>query len=207
MSGEDCNAYDDSGCSALHAAIVESHFDVVDLLILNGSNVDSRDKNMMTPMLSCVGRGLLDGVRHLINHGADKTVSDRIHRNALYFAVKSGSLGMIRQFINPESCNQHDSLWGWTPLHCAANKGDMKVVKLLLDFGASIFMFSKVSLLLLIDSYNVDCLQYFYQTFSLFDNVERENSRGCGQRCRARGSSTIFGTPPAYGSCSTCIHD
>lgn len=166
MSGEDCNAYDDSGCSALHAAIVESHFDVVDLLILNGSNVDSRDKNMMTPMLSCVGRGLLDGVRHLINHGADKTVSDRIHRNALYFAVKSGSLGMIRQFINPESCNQHDSLWGWTPLHCAANKGDMKVVKLLLDFGASIFMFSKVSLLLLIDSYNVDCLQYFYQTFS-----------------------------------------
>lgn len=144
MSGEDCNAYDDSGCSALHAAIVESHFDVVDLLVLNGSKVDSRDKNMMTPLLSCVGRGHLDCVRHLVSHGADKTVSDRVHRNGLYYAVKSGSQGMIRQFINAESCNQQDSLWGWTPLHCAANQGNMTIIKLLLEFGSSIFIFSKV---------------------------------------------------------------
>ena len=148
MSGEDCNSCDDSGVSAIHAAIVESQFDVVDLLVKNGSKVDSRDKNQMTPLLSCVGRGLLDCVRHLVNHGADKTVSDRIHRNGLYYAVKSGSLGMIRQFINAESCNQQDSVWGWTPLHCAANQGDMNVINLLLNTGSSIFIFSKVHILI-----------------------------------------------------------
>ena len=144
LAGEDCNAYDDMGVSALHAAIVESHFEIVDLLVLNGAKVDSRDNNLMTPLLSCVGRGLLDCVRHLLNHGADKTVSDRVRRNALYYAVKSGSLGMIRQFINAQSCNQQDSLWGWTPLHCAANQGNMTVIQLLLEFGSSIFIFSKV---------------------------------------------------------------
>ena len=46
LSGEDVNAVDHSGCTAMHAAAVAGHFDVVDLLIKAGGTVDARDKNV-----------------------------------------------------------------------------------------------------------------------------------------------------------------
>jgi hypothetical protein len=91
---------------------------------------------MMSPLLACVRRKLHDMCRVLISAGADKKVTDRIvslcnplicmsykdlvciriifllqNRSGLYFAVRSGDVGMVRRFLKQEGCNQADFLW------------------------------------------------------------------------------------------------
>jgi len=46
LQGEDPDAFDYSGCSALHVAAVHQQEDIVDLLYRAGAAVDSRDKNV-----------------------------------------------------------------------------------------------------------------------------------------------------------------
>jgi len=163
LSGEDVNAVDHSGCTAMHAAAVAGHFDVVDLLIKAGGTVDARDKNMMTPMLSCVRRKMHDMMRVLIKAGADKTCTDRINRGGLYFAVKSGDIGMVRNFLKLEGCGQADSLWGWIPLHVAANSGNLQLVELLYEEGSSIFRAAKDGRIpeqVARDAGHIECAEY-----------------------------------------------
>jgi hypothetical protein len=67
-------------------------------------------------------------MRLLLSAGADRTISDRTvpplslllkppsdcfsqHRTALYFAVKSGDIGMVRYFLGEDGCNMADKLW------------------------------------------------------------------------------------------------
>eukprot|EP00604_Paraphysomonas_vestita_P003640 CAMPEP_0174820256 /NCGR_PEP_ID=MMETSP1107-20130205/3960_1 /TAXON_ID=36770 /ORGANISM="Paraphysomonas vestita, Strain GFlagA" /LENGTH=296 /DNA_ID=CAMNT_0016035215 /DNA_START=806 /DNA_END=1693 /DNA_ORIENTATION=- len=143
LSGEDVGATDHTGCTALHAAAVGNHFDIVELLLKNGADINARDKNMMTPLLCVIRRKLHDMMRLLLSSGADRTCTDRIHRNALYFAVKSGDIGMVRTFLGEDGCNMSDTLWGWTPLHVAANQGDLTLTRLLCEAGSSIFYLAK----------------------------------------------------------------
>lgn len=137
--GEDVNSYDHAGCSAFHLAAVHSRQDVADVLLKAGAHLDSRDKNQMTPLLSSVRRGDKEFVRWLIDMGADKTATDITHRNALFYAIKSGNEDVIKQFISPVTCNYPDTLWGWSPLHVAANLGNLDVAKLLISAGTNIF--------------------------------------------------------------------
>jgi ankyrin repeat protein len=48
LSGEDVNAVDHSGCTALHAAAVANHFKIVELLLKNGADINARDKNVLS---------------------------------------------------------------------------------------------------------------------------------------------------------------
>ena len=46
LSGEDVESLDHTHCTPLFAAAVHNHFDVVELLIKAGANVNCRDKNV-----------------------------------------------------------------------------------------------------------------------------------------------------------------
>lgn len=141
--GEDVNSFDHAGCSAFHLAAVHSNLEVADVLLKAGADLNSRDKNKMTPLLSSVRRGDKEFVRWLIDMGAERKATDITHRNGLFYAIKSGNADIIKLFLTPETCNYPDSLWGWSPLHVAANCGDMNVVKILIDSGANIFFRDK----------------------------------------------------------------
>lgn len=171
--GEDPNAYDYSGVTALHAAVVNRHEDIVRLLVDVGAVVNTRDKNLMSPLLACARRGFTDMIKLLISLDADVHISDRLMRNAIYYAASSGNpdalevllqlpaqlitfdntsnaegsviKGGIGRDLDPEiwTVNQADRTWGWTPLHMAANKGSVILVKMLLDANASIYRLSK----------------------------------------------------------------
>lgn len=137
--GEDVNSHDHSGCSAFHLAAVHSQREVAEVLLTAGADIDSRDKNKMTPLLSSVRRGDKEFVRWLIDKGADRNSTDCTHRNALFYAIKSGNMDLIKLFLTPITCNYPDTLWGWSPLHVAANYGDLDIIKFLIGSGANIF--------------------------------------------------------------------
>lgn len=72
--------------------------------------------------------------------GADKDVSDKNYRDAIYYAVLSGSQVILKFFLRPERCNHSDKLWGFTPLHLSANQGNLDMVKFLLTYGSSLYI-------------------------------------------------------------------
>ena len=139
LRGEDPNSADYTGATAMHAAASNKHQDVIELLIRAGAKVDSRDKNQITPLLAAVMKGHLPAVRQLIESNADRNATEKNARNALYFAMTCGSLNMVKFFVNTSNVNDPEQLWGFTPMHTAANLGNLDLITLLLTYGGSIY--------------------------------------------------------------------
>jgi hypothetical protein len=139
LRGEDPNCSDYTGATGMHAAASNKHQDVVELLIRAGAQIDSRDKNQLTPLLAAVMKGHLPAVRQLIESGADRNATEKNGRNALYFAMTCGSLNMVKFFVNTGNVNDAEQLWGFTPLHTAANLGNVDLATLLVTYGGSIY--------------------------------------------------------------------
>jgi len=72
LRGEDPNAQDYTGATALIGAAANRHSDVCELLFRAGSDLDSRDANLLTPLLAAVKKGYLDIVRQLIEYGSQR---------------------------------------------------------------------------------------------------------------------------------------
>jgi len=142
LKGEDVNAKDSTHITALHLAAVNNQLHIVDYLLANGAAIDSRDRNKMTPLLSCIRRGATEMVRKLIALGADKFATDHVHRGAMFYAAGSRSIGIAKLFMAPENMNVAEMQWGWTSVHCAASKGDLEMIKMLTSNGGSIYRLS-----------------------------------------------------------------
>eukprot|EP01038_Epipyxis_sp_PR26KG_P007566 gene7566-10307_t len=139
MKGQDPNVADYTGCTAMIMAAAYRHPDVIDLLKMTGGDINCRDKNMMTPLLFAATRGYIDVVRQLISLGADKACCDKNQRDVLYYAIQSGNEALVKLFIRPETCNKKEMVWGFSPLHIAANNGNISLTNFLLQFGCSIY--------------------------------------------------------------------
>jgi hypothetical protein len=137
--GEDPNCTDLTGNTAIVAAAVNKHIEVVELLHEKGGNINCRDKNAMTPLLYVITRGYQDLVRLLLAYGADKTCVDRNAHDCFYYAILSNNLILVKMFYNSIMKNAKEKLWGFTPLHIAANNGSMSVVEFLLTEKCSIY--------------------------------------------------------------------
>jgi ankyrin repeat protein len=81
----------------------------------------------------------------LLDQGADRLATDKNGRGALFAAVTNGSEDMVRLLLKRDNCDDADTIWGFTPLHIAANQGNVVILKQLLDFGCSIYRICNVS--------------------------------------------------------------
>lgn len=54
-------------------------------------------------------------------------------------AVKTGQLAKVEQALNAGADIHQQDEQGWTPLNWAAGRGDLEIVKLLIDRGADVF--------------------------------------------------------------------
>ena len=87
------------GSTALHYAIMltpafhEVHIsfqavlDIIQLLLLNGSEVNVRDHNMETPLHYACHEGSVDTVRLLLRHGADHSLLNEVNEDPLALAT------------------------------------------------------------------------------------------------------------------------
>jgi hypothetical protein len=124
-------------------AAANKHQNTIELLAQAGADINCRDKNLMTPLLFCVSRGYVSVARQLIALGADKFALDKNNRSTTYYSVLSGSIDCVKLFLREDKRNDQDKLWGYAPLHLAANQGNVPVIEHLVGFGCNIYLKDK----------------------------------------------------------------
>lgn len=115
-NGEDVNATDEDGVSALHLAVLHDHYGIAELLLDRGANVNAKEHSRAGgfcgwgwyPLHLALRNENRDMINLLIDHGADVN------------AVRSD---------------------GWTPLNTAASHGQPDVVELLIAKGADVTVY------------------------------------------------------------------
>ena len=131
------------GCgTAMHAAALQGHVQVVRSLIQCGVDTNVRGLWDWTPLHSASWWGAANMVQYLLDHGADVDSQDKLQATPLYFAATRGHLDVVRVLLDHHADVNSRCCGGQTPLHGASSddlaKGDHPgVVGLLLKYGAN----------------------------------------------------------------------
>ncbi|KAK9693062.1 hypothetical protein K7432_014080 [Basidiobolus ranarum] len=111
------------------------HLELLKLLIQAGANVNVEDTSYGSPLYHAVENGHLEMVKFLLQEGASvRITTDR--GNTPLHVVEDEAIAevLLKAVPELEVTNNDDS----TPLYRAALSGNLKLVKLLLDYGASV---------------------------------------------------------------------
>jgi hypothetical protein len=131
----------------LAVAASQGEVDMVASLLAEGADVNARGYLQRTPLATVASAyGQRDGgnaveiARILLGHGAKVDAQDDEGVTALYHAVEFGKTNLVRFLLengaDPGIRMARGSLKGRTPLHVAAGKGSVEIVKALLEFKA-----------------------------------------------------------------------
>jgi len=128
----------------LHRAAAAGRTQIVQLLLKNGAdpNLDYGFANVrgpFTPLSDAVTAGHFDIARLLCQHGAHVDVSAGKNNDSLFhYAVAYLEPRFVKLLLEHKAdVNKHDE-YGLSPLHVAADRGDIAKGRLLLDFKANV---------------------------------------------------------------------
>lgn len=133
LRGDDVNAVDCRGYTALHDAARKGNLAFCNTLIAAGADVNRPTTDNQTPLGTAIIYGKLKVVKALIDAGADLAQGFLLHK-----AVGYGQTGIVKLLIDKGlSANAVDDK-GQTPLHhtCFRNWNRPSIFEMLLDNGA-----------------------------------------------------------------------
>ena len=128
--------------TALHAASLEGHLQVVQYLLRLGEDVNVRNFANCTSLLLASWNGHCDVVQYLLDHDADLDLRDKLQNSPLIVAAFFGHVDVIRLLLEHNADVNSQNNEGWTPLHetmrCSRFIADRpQIVRLLLKNGAN----------------------------------------------------------------------
>ncbi|KAI8722553.1 hypothetical protein NCS52_00399300 [Fusarium sp. LHS14.1] len=181
--GADPNLPDDFGSYPLHCAVGRERYELVELLLQKGANIDQADQNNMTPItLGIENKQIL---RLLLRKGANPDLGRRIGHTTLTYSVFFGLNEVLELLLkhNASVDMEYDggSEWwsGWTPMRFAvtAIAGRDGMVRRLAEAGANLRR--RVDGIPLIRSAATgDYLQEFLEFSGRFDIDEGDDEEG-----------------------------
>lgn len=130
--GANVNTLRDADISPLNWA---KSIQMARLLLENGANVSHQDRYGQSPFFNAVISGDLDFVNLFIEHGVETNVVDYHAKTALHIATNAAVLKRLLELGLPVNSV---SRTGDTPLHNAVFRDNIKIVELLLDYGADV---------------------------------------------------------------------
>lgn len=144
------------GATPLHFAAYSDDGRSVELLLQYGTEIDARDEaSGHTPLMYAAAYNSLDAAQVLLANGADLSLSNKTIDMAKRAREDErlgprGSNQFARSREEREEDESRESLadrvgivGGWTALHLAAREGNAKVVKALVEAGASLDQMSE----------------------------------------------------------------
>ena len=133
--GCEIDAQTDDGESPLYAASLMGNTSAVKVLLKNGAKVT--DKNNDSAMHIAAEFGSVEIIEALANHNIDVNGTGSIPITPLELAAMEGQYAAVRKLLE---CGADVNFTGYTDnvsaLHVACEKGNLKIVKELLRFGA-----------------------------------------------------------------------
>ncbi|CAG0905011.1 unnamed protein product [Cyprideis torosa] len=96
----DLEGGDNLGMTALAHAAQKDHTQVTKILLAAGAEVDARDSHGGTPLQLACRYGSLEGVRLLIDHGADWTLTADSGVSAVWWALRRGHRSILQYFMS-----------------------------------------------------------------------------------------------------------
>ena len=124
----------------LGVASYKDFYDIAELLIHNGANVNEVSRNGMTPLFNAVLlTGKKDIVKLLLENGADPNFEQtNTKETALTLAAGKGYLGIVKLLVDGGAdVNYHDS-GNLTPMDWALLDNHTDVARILLENGAAV---------------------------------------------------------------------
>ncbi|KAG4414362.1 hypothetical protein IFR04_012499 [Cadophora malorum] len=147
-------AQDSAGSTALHICSMKGHTSLIAMLLKLGIDINVLDRYQNTALPLAVTEKKYDVVRILLENGADVNAANEKGDTTLHYAAWIGDGAMAGLLIDykvdhearcwhsysdlPKPWYDARNLIDSTPLHLAADKGHLAVVRLLLDCGASV---------------------------------------------------------------------
>jgi ankyrin repeat protein len=143
-SGANVAAKDQEGQTALHLTashgLVEraSKTESVDLMqLFRGSDLESTDDDGRTPLIHAAKAGNVETVRQLIDKKANIMATDKNDWSAVHHAAKGDHADVLPLFQGAD-LEAKEKKEGWTPLMVAAEAGNTKAVRTLIDMKVNI---------------------------------------------------------------------
>ncbi len=134
----------------IHKAAKKGEVDFIEVLLGHKIDVNQKYKDR-TALMYAADKGRLEAIKLLVEQGADLYQKDFFGRPALNYAIQTGQTPVVAYFLtqNPnfekyftDEGPVHDirQYGGFTnnPLTCAAMKGNVTIVELLLNAGAPV---------------------------------------------------------------------
>jgi len=132
------NATSWGGWTPLHRASQFGYPDIVDLLILKGSNLEANTTEGYTPLYAAIIGQQVNVVKQLIDKGANVFAVRSDGESLLHIASALGQEDIVDVLISSGLEIDVAKRYGVTPLHLASVFGHVATVELLLKYGAEI---------------------------------------------------------------------
>ncbi|KAI6193508.1 Ankyrin repeat protein [Aphelenchoides besseyi] len=163
--GANVNTSTIDGVTALHQAVIDCKFEMVQFLVTKGADINAQDNEGWTPLHAAVCCGNISIIRYLCEKGADITIANSDKELAVDLAeddeIRSYLEGRLQlKGVSAEECRAREERvmmrdcmdWirtndyldrphqktGATALHVAASKGYNKLIALLVQAGADV---------------------------------------------------------------------
>ena len=130
---------DDYDVTALMLAAQEGHLDIVELLSMNGANINAISAfPEASPLMAAVKNYHIEVAEYLIRHGAEINYRDAFGMRSIHYAAEYGYYYICDMLIYYDAIIDEPDGYGNTPLYYALQESEIKLANLLVDNGADI---------------------------------------------------------------------
>ena len=126
------------GKTSFRCAVEGNHELVIQLLLLNGADLEARDESEQTPLHFVAQKGLNDTLRDLLQKGANIEARDKWGLTPLCIAASKGQDGITRILLENGADIQARTHDGQTALYYAVLNDRETITRILLENGADI---------------------------------------------------------------------
>ena len=189
------NAEDTRGHTAVCAACVNGHADVIAYLASRGANVAPRALDVA----ACAGN--VACVEALLAAGADVNEKDVLGYTALEHAVMRDRVGCVQALLAGGADARTSRAQGWTPLHTACLCDSAACAEALIDYGADVNAANyrgQTPLTIAVDNVSRACIVALARGGARFSSVENSILSYSGMRS-AISAFEVFGLLFSFG--------